>query len=95
MTSLDSMLGALLGAPSLPGARCRGRPHLFDEQHPGEPDHIAAQRHHQALSLCAACPSLPACTTYFESLPPAHKPGGVIAGRIHRWATTTRPRRTP
>ena len=76
---LNDWLGALLGAPSLPGAKCRGRSHLFDEAQPGE---NATQRHNQAAGLCSRCPSLAACTEWVDSLPKAKRPPGVVAGRI-------------
>ena len=31
MSQLDALLAAIGAAPVLPGARCRGRHHLFDE----------------------------------------------------------------
>lgn len=89
-----NLLAALAAAPALPGALCRGRPHLFDEANPGEADHVVQARQAQALSLCGRCPSLTRCEDWFESLPPRKKPGGVIAGRLHTWQTTTRNRKT-
>ena len=81
MNDLDAVLGALLGLPSLPGARCRGRSELFDEPAPREPARHAAERHAQARMLCAGCPALAACATWFDSLPARDRPRGVIAGR--------------
>lgn len=82
--TLTDLVGALAGVPSLPGARCRGRPHLFDEAAPAEPDTVAAARHAQALRLCLNCPSLDPCTAWFLTLTPAKRPTGVIAGRINQ-----------
>ena len=82
MTSLDSVLGALRGVPSLPGARCQGRTHLFDEARLGESADIVAARHAQALALCQRCPSLDRCGDWLTSLPPRKRPPGVIAGTI-------------
>ena len=81
-----TIVGLLLavGAPALPGARCRGRAHLFDEPEPGEPAELVEQRHAQALGLCQHCPSVTACAAWFDALPPRQRPGGVIAGHIHR-----------
>lgn len=82
MTDMPGLLGALFGIPALPGARCRGRPHLFDEARPDEAPEVAAQRHAQALTLCADCPSLIPCVAYVENLPPSKRPLGVTAGKI-------------
>jgi WhiB family redox-sensing transcriptional regulator len=84
----DGRLRALLGqrvqagagAPALPGARCRGRPHLFDEQRPDEDDANAAARHTQALALCNRCPALTPCQSWFASLSPRKRPAGIVAG---------------
>lgn len=80
-----SIVGLLLavGAPALPGARCRGRAHLFDEPEPGEPAELVEQRHAQALGLCQHCSALTACAAWFDTLPPRQRPAGVVAGRIH------------
>jgi WhiB family redox-sensing transcriptional regulator len=79
MTPLDELLSSLIGAPHLPGARCRGRPHLFD---PAGVNEDASARHAQALGLCQHCPSLTRCAEWLDSLPPQKKPFGVIAGRL-------------
>lgn len=76
---MDTLLGALIGAPALPGARCRGRSHLFD---PPDPHEDASQRHLQALGLCEHCPALTACEEWFATLKPSKRPPGVVAGRI-------------
>lgn len=83
--SLDGILGAILGAPALPGAKCRRRWWLFDEQRPNESDATAAARHTQALGLCSRCQSLDPCRAWFDGLPARERPGGVIAGRVNRW----------
>lgn len=89
------LFAALLGAPALPGARCRGRPHMFDEQQPDEDAEAAAQRHAQALSLCRDCPALASCTTWFDDLPRSKRPAGVVAGQLHRVNAVGRPRKNP
>lgn len=94
MTSIEGLLGALLGAPSLPGARCRGRSHLFDEAEQYEPVELVEQRHAQAKLLCAGCNSLDACRKWLDSLPPSRKPLGVVAGQVVR-APKPRTRREP
>ncbi len=76
-----TLLAALLGAPALPGARCRGKPHLFDPAEPGEPADLTAQRHTQALGLCQHCTALPDCTTWFDTLPRHRRPTGIVAGQ--------------
>ena len=79
---LVDLLAALAGAPALPGARCRGRPHLFDPARPAEAEASVADRHRQALALCAACPSLRRCAAWLDSLPPSKRPAGVVAGTV-------------
>lgn len=78
------LFAALAGAPSLPGARCRGRSHLFDPAGDHEPPPTVEARHNQALGLCAHCPSLDRCAAWVDSLPKTRRPEGVIAGRLHR-----------
>lgn len=96
MTShLDCILGALIGVPALPGAKCRGRARLFDEQQPDESAESAAQRHKQAQMLCASCPSLDPCRDWFVRLRPRERPLGVIAGRLHQPKKTTAKKGTP
>lgn len=89
----DGLAGALAGAPSLPGANCRGRAQLFSEPEPTEQPDTVKARQTQALGLCSRCPSLKPCKAWFQSLPPSKKPGGIIAGQIHTWKTTTRHRK--
>ena len=81
MTMLDNLLTALGGAPSLPGAKCRNRHHLFDERGPDEPEDVAEQRHQQALGLCRICPALASCETWYLTLPSRKRPAGAVAGR--------------
>lgn len=90
MSEWETLVGALVGAPLLPGARCRGRHHLFDEAGPGEADEVVAARHAQALALCGGCPALQPCRAWFDRLKPRERPGGVIAGKLHKWQTSTR-----
>lgn len=82
MTSIDSLLGALLGAPALPGAKCRRRHRLFDEPAAGESSDNVNQRHQMALRLCALCPAREPCADWLERLPVRSRPFGVIAGRV-------------
>jgi len=82
MSGLDTLLAELAGAPALPGARCRGRHHLFDSAAPGEhPDTVNA-RHTQALGLCSRCPALTRCDDWLSGLPVRKRPFGVIAGEL-------------
>jgi WhiB family redox-sensing transcriptional regulator len=82
MSGLDTLLAELAGAPALPGARCRGRHHLFDSAARGEnPDTVAA-RHAQALGLCSRCPALPRCQDWYDALPPRRRPVGVVSGEV-------------
>jgi hypothetical protein len=71
-------------APSLPGARCRGKHHLFDEAASGEDSATVAARHNQALGLCSRCPSRSRCEAWFLELRPRKRPVAVIAGRINQ-----------
>lgn len=77
-----NLLAALVGAPSLPGARCRGKPHTFDEARPDEAPETTQARHAQALGLCRSCPALASCQRWFNDLPRAKRPSGVVAGQI-------------
>lgn len=90
MTDWRSFSGALLGIPKMPNALCKNRPELFDEAAPGEAPYMVEHRHAEALRLCAGCPELQTCRDYLDSLRPAEKPGGVIAGQVRAWGTTTR-----
>lgn len=89
----DALMAALAGAPSLPGARCRGRSHLFDEARPDEDTEQTRYRHDHALRLCATCPALASCTAWYDDLPKSKKPPGVVAGRVNSQAVD-RPRRS-
>lgn len=82
MSTLDPLLLALAGAPVLPGARCRNRSALFDPPEPREAPATFAARHRQAIGLCAGCPALSACQTWFNGLPKRQRPHGVVAGRV-------------
>ena len=98
MTDVHGLFSALAGIPKLDGAACRGQAWAFDpvEQSDtgGTGNNIpnssrptgAEVRDLQlaALAVCAVCPALDACRTWFDSLPPRDRPTGVIAGRIRR-----------
>lgn len=72
----DGLLAALAGVPSLPGASCRGRPHLFDGT-----DGPDGPRTQQAAALCHRCPALERCSEWAEAQP-LRSLSGVIAGRL-------------
>ncbi|HSL07756.1 MAG TPA: hypothetical protein VK887_07220 [Pseudonocardiaceae bacterium] len=58
------LLGVILaGAPSLPGAACRGRWELFDDVPGRDPERHAQQRQRLELAagLCRTCAAWPAC----------------------------------
>lgn len=88
---VEILAAVLAGAPSLPGARCRNRHHLFDERGIDEPEDVAEQRHYQALGLCRVCPALASCEAWFTALPTRMRPAGVVAG--HPPAKQGRPTR--
>ena len=80
MSALDELLLSLAGAPSLPGARCRGRSHLFDGT-----DGPDGERTRQAAAMCRRCPALDRCAEWADSQP-AKRLDGVIAGRLFTYA---------
>jgi hypothetical protein len=83
VTNIESLLGAVLGVPALPGAKCRGRSHVFNEAEPGESREVVEQRHTQAKLICSGCPALTPCRDWVNSLtPPARRPSGIVAGRL-------------
>lgn len=91
MTSIDGLLGALRKVPSLPGAACRHKSHLFNEAEPNEPAEQVQQRHTQARQLCAGCPSLKPCGDWLATLStPSRRPTGIVAGRL---VTAPQPRK--
>lgn len=86
---LNDFFAELAGAPSLPGARCRGRHSLFDAAAPDENPDSVQQRHTQALGLCQHCPSLTRCADWLDSLPKRKRPPGVVAGQISQTSGRT------
>ena len=90
----QALLDALGLAPQLTGARCRGRHSLFDDGATGEHPDAVNLRHAHALELCARCPALDRCLTWFEELPSSKRPFGVVAGQVHRAKPVGRPRRS-
>jgi hypothetical protein len=74
------MLKALGRPPALPGAKCAGKSAWFDAVPLTHPEHEFIEQ--TALSLCRRCPALEDCRRWRDSLPPADRPEGVIAGRI-------------
>lgn len=90
---LDAILEAVGAAPCLPGARCRGKHHLFDVAALHEPPKAVEARHRPALGLCSRCPALARCQDWFNSLPPRQRPEGVVAGKL-RPAEVGRPRKS-
>ncbi len=83
MDDVMSLFGAMASTPLLPGARCRGKHHLFDAAAPGESVETLTQRQFQALGLCERCPSLDRCREWFVGLPASQKPSGVVAGIVN------------
>ena len=86
----------LAGAPSLPGAKCRGRrAHLFDGPDGREAPETTAQRHAQALSMWSRCPALERCTDWMNSLKPSKRPSGVVCGLVWEDGKPKSERRPP
>ena len=88
---IAELLADLAAAPHLPGAACRAQTALFDAtiEDAGRPRTAAAL--HAALQVCQQCRALGACTAWVDSLDPADRPRGVVAGRINTWQEDTPP----
>ena len=73
-------------APLLPGAACRDEWQLFDATIVGARGGGSSNRVNlariQALQVCESCPCLNDCRIWFDSLPPHHRPYGVVAGQL-------------
>lgn len=77
---IDGLLGALTGAPRLPGARCAGRHELFDPIETGEDPDDAQERIDAAKYVCRSCPALTDCHAWVLSLPRSRRPPGTTGG---------------
>lgn len=82
MSTLDDLLLSLSGAPSLPGASCRGLAPTFDEPAPNEPPADVEYRRRKSLAICGGCPVLSRCQSWLMSLPKQKRPPGVVAGMV-------------
>ncbi|WP_234784608.1 hypothetical protein [Mycolicibacter heraklionensis] len=78
---LNTMAASVL-TPHLRGAACLGLWSLFDPRGAGEPEQCAAERHQQAIEMCADCPALAACSAWVGALPARERPTGVVAGLL-------------
>jgi hypothetical protein len=74
--ALSGLMAALSGAPRLDGALCKGRSQLFDLDAIAD-DQAAIQR---AIGICHRCPALRACKAWSDTMTPAQRPTGVLAG---------------
>lgn len=92
--SVQSLFDAVGLAPSLPGAKCRGRHHLFDPPETDTNAEDALYAEQAALKICSWCPALARCADWYESLPKSKRPPGVVAGTVNRTAPRGRPRRS-
>lgn len=79
---ISDLFSMFSGAPRFPGARCRGRHHLFDPAAPSEAAETVAARHRQAVGLCARCPSRAPCEGWLSALPAKERPPGIVAGAV-------------
>jgi hypothetical protein len=86
---LDAWLVAISAAPALPGALCRNRSRIFDEQ-PHDPN--GERNEHRALYLCSRCPALNDCRCWLATLPPSARPFGVVAGVVAHRAKQHKPK---
>lgn len=80
------LFDALGVIPALPGARCRGRWHVFDAAvhiGRGAPPREVIEARRAAVRICVGCPALSACRAWLASLPPKQRPSGVVAGLIN------------
>ncbi len=82
------MAELLASIPDLPGSRCKGRADLFEATvaeygKPASRAELDTSRA-AALRLCADCPALAPCRTWFNGLRPTRRPRGVVAGQIVR-----------
>lgn len=66
----------LTGVPKLDGARCVGKPELFDV---ASLDRVADAA--EALALCESCAAIDTCGRYADSQSRRRRLRGVIAGR--------------
>lgn len=82
--NIDGLFAALDGIPDLPGARCRGHENLWDLY-----DDLDAADY--CVDLCKRCPALAACEHWFDSLPAPQRPYGVVAGKVRRPRSKTKP----
>lgn len=93
MTDWHNLAAALHGIPDLDDAACVGMWAAFDPAEPDENTDDIEYRHNAALALCKACPALPDCSAWFDSLKPSQRPPGVVAGRVTAPRRPGRPRR--
>lgn len=84
---VDDVFAALGTIPALPGARCRGRAHLFDGS-----DGLRGERTRQAAQLCSGCPSLDRCRDWTDRQPD-NTLHGVFAGRLFTYVSHASMRR--
>lgn len=82
----------IAGTPPLPGAACAGRSELFDPRGDNEPYETTQRRQEAARRICEwTCPVQPECRRWVDSLKPAERPRGVIAGVIPGYTPPGRP----
>lgn len=80
MSTLTGLLAELHAAPALDGAACTGRGHLFDDRQTEETTDAWRHRATAAASVCHRCPVMNGCRDWLESLEPARRPHGIVAG---------------
>lgn len=88
MTAWGDLAEALMAAPDLPEAACRGRHELFDGFEPssGETFDDVDYRHTAAVALCRQCPELLPCRAYSNEAFP-YPLTHVVAARRPQYRT--------
>ena len=89
MNTLDDLILALAGCPALPGAKCRGKSHLFN----GE-DGLEGERTRQAAQLCRRCPALDRCRAWADKQSPKAL-DGVVGARLYAYVSHESQRKWP
>ncbi|MCV7317255.1 WhiB family transcriptional regulator [Mycolicibacillus parakoreensis] len=81
--TVDLLREILADTPRLDAACAHPkRAWLFDPAERDEPVEEVRRRQTMALALCRQCPPIEACRAWADSLPPAQRVYGVVAGEV-------------